>query len=50
MANTNKHTLGTRKKRKPLTLEANACPEHQWADYKEAVCPLLQEFGCFDEA
>jgi len=36
-------------KRKPLIFEANLCPDRQWDDYKESVCPLLEEFGCFDD-
>ena len=33
---------------KKLALSASASGE-QWDDYKEAVCPLLQEFGFFNE-
>jgi len=38
------------KKRKPLIFEANLCSDRQWDDYQEAVCPLLGEFGCFDDS
>jgi hypothetical protein len=36
--------------RKALIFEANLCPDRQWDDYKEAVCPLLGEFGCLEVA
>ncbi len=42
------HSPAIKKKRKPLIFEANLCSDRRWEDYKESICPLLEEFRCFE--
>ncbi len=37
-----------RRKRKELVLMATSCEERKFADYREAIYPLLSSFGHFD--